>query len=54
MSPPPTRVIVAMEISRSAPNCSLREEVSELAVVHMHEFTQSCMVLFASVLTVHL
>lgn len=54
MSPPPTCAIVAMEISRSVPNCCLREGVCELAVVHMHVVTQRCMFLFASVLTVHL
>lgn len=54
MSPPPTSAAVAMEISRSAPNGCLRGRVCKLAVVHMHEYKQRCMFLFASVLTVHL
>lgn len=35
MSPPPTAVIVAMEISSSVPNCCLRESVCKLTIVHV-------------------
>lgn len=42
MSPPPTATIVAMEISRSAPNCCLRECVCRLPIVHEHVFACAC------------
>lgn len=38
MSPPPTAMIVAMEIRRSAPDCCLGERVLELTTDREHVF----------------